>query len=94
MTDHDPDRPRRPSPARGPHPAAPGPAPAAPGTALRDRWWWSPTLALVIGAVVVGYQLDALRGPDPVWLNWLVAGLGLAAAGYGIVTLLRAYRSR
>ena len=44
--------------------------------------------------MVVGYQLNTLRGPDAIWLNWLVAVLGLAVAGYGGVRLLQAYGSR
>ena len=67
---------------------------AAPSTSLRDRWWWSPTLSIVVGAVVIGYQLEAIRGPNPLWMNWVVAGLGLAVAVYGLVGLLRAHRSR
>ena len=65
-----------------------------PGTALRDRWWWSPTLSIVIGLVVIGYQLDPLRGGDAVWGNWLVAGLGAALAVWGAVRLAQAARTR
>ena len=67
---------------------------AAPSTALRDRWWWSPTLSIVIGAVVIGYQVEAIRGPDPIWMNWVVAGLGLVVVVHGAVRLLQAHRSR
>ena len=74
-------------------PTAPRPDDST-GTAVRDRWWWSPTLAIVIGGVVIGYQVEALRGPNPLVLNWVVAALGLAVAVYGAVGLLRAYRSR
>jgi len=68
--------------------------PAAGPTALRDRWWWSPTLSIVIGLVVVGYQLDPLRGANPLWGNWVVAALGLGVAVWGVVRLVRAARSR
>ncbi len=67
---------------------------ATAGTALRDRWWWSPTLSIVIGLVVIGYQLDPLRGDNPLWGNWLVAALGAAVAVWGAVRLVRAARSR
>lgn len=96
MTDRDPAaRPRtaRPSPAGTPT-RRPRPAEPVTGTALRDRWWWSPTLSIVIGLVVIGYQLEPLRGPDAIWGNWVVAGLGLAVAVWGAVRLVRAARSR
>ena len=75
------------------HPAEQHPD-AAPSTGLRDRWWWSPTLSIVLGAVVIGYQLDAIRGPNPLWMNWVVAALGLAVVVHGGVRLLRAHRER
>lgn len=93
MTDRDHPAPPRRNPAGGharPTPGAPAPA----GTALRDRWWWSPALSIVVGLVVIGYQLEAIRGPNPLWANWAVAALGLVVAGYGALRLLRAYRSR
>ncbi|WP_129337132.1 hypothetical protein [Cellulomonas endophytica] len=67
---------------------------ASGGTALRDRWWWSATLWLVLGLAVIGYQVEPLRGTNPLWANWLVAGLGLLVAAYGGVRLVRAARSR
>jgi hypothetical protein len=102
MTDHDSPARRTPGPSargsasrRASTPASGDPAGAAAGpTALGDRWWWSPTLSIVIGAVVIGYQLEAIRGPNPLALNWVVAGLGLAVAVYGAVGLLRAHRAR
>ena len=107
MTDHDPAprgtprpsakgsaarRPQGPTPPTRP-PAGPASAAAGP-TALRDRWWWSPTLSIVIGLVVIGYQLEPLRGPDALWGNWLVAALGAAVSVWGVVRLVRAARAR
>ena len=98
MTDHDspdpsaPDPPAPDVPSSGPRPA-PGGSPTA-GTALRDSWWWSPTLMLVVGIVVAGYQLDSLRSPDPLWVSWAVAGVGVLVALIGLVRLASAYRSR
>ena len=59
--------------------------------ALSDRWWWSPTLCLVVGIVVVVWQVSSLTSSSGLWLNWLVAALGTASALYGLVTLVRAY---
>ncbi|WP_129337304.1 hypothetical protein [Cellulomonas endophytica] len=70
------------------------PDPGSGGTALRDRWWWSPTLWLVLGLAVAGYQVEPLRGTSALWANWLIAGLGLLVAVYGAVRLVRAARSR
>ena len=90
--------PARPAPTTTPTGRRQGsPAPGSPpptGTALRDRWWWSPTLSIVIGLVVIGYQLEPLQGSNPLWGNWVVAALGLAVAVYGGVRLLHAHRSR
>jgi hypothetical protein len=59
--------------------------------ALADRWWWSSTLSLGLGIVVVVLQVQSLTSGSAVWLNWVVAALGTAAALYGLVGLLRAY---
>jgi hypothetical protein len=74
-------------------PAPSGASPAA-GATLRDSWWWSPTLAVVVGLVVAGYQLDSLRSPDPLWISWVVAAIGVVVALVGLVRLVRAYLSR
>ena len=58
--------------------------------ALQDRWWWSPTLSLVLGVVIVGMQWPSLR-TGGVWLNWVVGALGAVVAVFGLVRLLRAY---
>jgi len=57
---------------------------------LQDRWWWSPTLSLVLGGVITVMQVQALLDGG-VWLNWLVAAVGTAVAAFGLVRLLRAY---
>lgn len=57
---------------------------------LQDRWWWSSTLSLVLGGVITVMQVQALQNGG-VWLNWLVAAVGTAVAGSGLVRLLRAY---
>ncbi|GAA2723537.1 hypothetical protein [Cellulomonas aerilata] len=95
MTDPDSPTPPR-SGTSGPTPDATSPRDDAPGPGqgLRDTWWWSPTLALVVGLVVVGYQLPSLRSPEPLWISWVVAGVGAVVALVGLAQLLRAYRSR
>jgi hypothetical protein len=86
-------RPDTPAASSSGSPAAPGATTSA-GDTLRDSWWWSPTLAVVVGLVVTGYQVPSLRGPDPLWISWVVAGTGVVVALVGAVRLLRAYRSR
>ena len=71
-------------------PADPGSSEAAAPILLQDRWWWSPTLSLVLGGVITAMQVSALR-TGGVWLNWLVAAIGTAVAISGLVRLLRAY---
>jgi hypothetical protein len=83
MTDRDPAPPRPPD--RGA---------AASGTGLGDRWWWSPTLAIAVGLLMVAYQLPVLRGPDPLWISWAVAAVGAVLALVGGVRLARASRDR
>jgi len=60
-------------------------------TSVRDNWWWSPAVSLVIGIVVVGFQVGSLTGGGGVWLNWVVAGAGIALAASGVARLVRAY---
>lgn len=62
----------------------------APAT-VRDNWWWSPAVALVIGVVVVMLQAQSLTGSGGHLLNWVVAGLGVALAASGVVRLVREY---
>ena len=60
-------------------------------TSVRDNWWWSPAFAIVIGVVVVLFQVGPITGSGGVWLNWVVAGVGIALAANGVVRLIRAY---
>lgn len=60
-------------------------------TSVRDNWWWSPAVAIVIGVVVVMFQVGPLTGSGGVWLNWVVVGLGIALAASGVTRLVRAY---
>ncbi|QTE27846.1 hypothetical protein [Pengzhenrongella sicca] len=64
-----------------------------PAIRAQDRWWWSPTMSLVAGAVVIGFQGDSIFGPDGIFLNRLVAAIGLVVAVSGLVRLVRAFRS-
>ena len=57
--------------------------PAAP-ILLQDRWWWSPTLSLVLGGVITAMQVSALR-TGGVWLNWLPI-TATAPADAGVLT--------
>lgn len=57
---------------------------------LQDRWWWSPTLSLGVGIVMVMLQVGSL-GDGGVWLNWVVAAVGAVLAVTGLVRLVRAY---
>jgi len=67
-----------------------GPHQEAPAT-VRDNWWWSPAVALVMGVVIVAIQWPSLTGSGGHVLNWVVAGLGAALAASGVVRLARDY---
>jgi len=60
-------------------------------TSVRDNWWWSPAFALVAGIAVAGFQVKSLTGSGGVWLNWVVAAIGVGLAASGVVRLVRAY---
>ncbi|RYV50702.1 hypothetical protein [Pengzhenrongella frigida] len=60
-------------------------------TSIRDNWWWSPSFAIVIGVVVVLFQVGPINDSGGVWLNWAVAGIGIALAATGAARLVRAY---
>ncbi|HEY8719340.1 hypothetical protein [Pengzhenrongella sp.] len=60
-------------------------------TSVRDSWWWSPTVSIIIGIVIVSFQASPIRSGDGFWLNWVVAGLGIALSASGVVRLVRAY---
>jgi hypothetical protein len=69
----------------------PTPTPDDEKTSVRDNWWWSPAFAIVAGVVVVIFQYGPISQSGGVWLNWVVAGVGIALAGYGAVRLVRSY---
>lgn len=60
-------------------------------TSVRDSWWWSPAFAIVIGVVVVLFQVGPIGESGGVWLNWVVAGVGISLAATGVARLVRAY---
>ena len=60
-------------------------------TSLRDRWWWSPALSIVLGLAVAGYQWGPLTGSGGFWGNWLIAAIGVGVAVSGVLRLVRAY---
>lgn len=59
-------------------------------SSVRDNWWWTPAFAMVAGVVVVIFQYGSITDGG-VWLNWVVAGVGVVLAGYGAVGLVRSY---
>jgi amino acid transporter len=59
-------------------------------TSGQHSWWWSPTVAIVIGIVVITFQVGPLTAGG-LWLNWVVAALGIVLAANGVVRLVRAY---
>jgi hypothetical protein len=63
-------------------------------TSPRDRWWFSPTLQVVAGAAVVGFQWGPITDGTANWLNWVVAGAGAVVALLGATAWVRALRER
>lgn len=61
---------------------------------LDTRWWWSPALMVVVGVVVIAYQVAAYRGEGGTWLNAAMILIGGGVAVTGLVSLLRAYRAK
>lgn len=60
----------------------------------RDRWWWTGTYRGVLGALVVGFQVPLIRAGDATTANWLVGAVGAAAAVWGAVIVVQAYREQ
>ena len=58
---------------------------------LDSRWWWSPALMIVVGAVVIGYQFGAIMGEGGIWLNWAMVAVGGGVSVAGLVSLRREY---
>lgn len=61
--------------------------------ALDTRWWWSPALMIVVGVVVIGYQVSAYRGEGGIWLNGVMIVVGAGVVVAGLVSLRRAHRA-
>lgn len=61
--------------------------------ALDTRWWWSPALMIVVGGVVIAYQVAAYVGDGGIWLNAVMIAVGAAVVIAGLVSLRRAYRA-
>ncbi len=60
-------------------------------SSVRDNWWWSGAFAIVAGVAVVAFQYGPISQSGGVWLNWVVAGVGVVLAGYGAGQLVRSY---
>lgn len=60
---------------------------------LDTRWWWSPTLMIVVGIAVIWYQFGAINGDGAIWMNWVLVAIGGAVGVAGLVSLARAYRA-
>lgn len=58
---------------------------------LTTRWWWSPALMIVVGGVVIGYQVSAYVGEGGIFLNGVMIAVGAAVVVAGLVSLRRAY---
>ncbi|WP_182113917.1 MULTISPECIES: hypothetical protein [unclassified Actinotalea] len=61
---------------------------------LTTRWWWSPALMIVVGAVVIGYQVSAYVGEGGIFLNGVMIVIGAAVMVAGFVSLRRAHREQ
>lgn len=69
-------------------------SPSARPTSLNERWWWSGTLWTVGGGAVAWYQWPVIQDGTAIWANWLMVGLGVVLAGFGLVRLWRAWRAQ
>ncbi|WP_149205015.1 hypothetical protein [Actinotalea subterranea] len=93
---------REPHDSPDPTEAAGSPAGATPGAEERvtwagnrpldSRWWWSPSLMVVVGIVVIGYQMSAYLGEGGIWLNGVMIAVGVVVVGAGVVSMVRARR--
>lgn len=55
-----------------------------------QAWWWSPGLMVVVGVVVVGFQVQAYTAGGGTVLNAIMIAIGVAVAATGLVQLWRA----
>ncbi len=76
----------------------PGPPPAdSPGTPSRSldaRWWWSSSLPVIVGLVVIGYQVSAFTDGVGTWANGAMIALGAGVALWGLAGLRRDHAAR
>lgn len=61
---------------------------------LHARWWWSASLPLIVGVVVIGFQISAYRDGGGMWLNAVMIVVGAAVAISGLVGLKKAHAER
>lgn len=74
--------PGRTSPA---NPQAPADAPSDP------QWWRSASLMILVGGVVIAYQVAAYTGEGGMWLNAVMIVIGAAVVVAGLLSLRRAH---
>ena len=65
------------------------PAPAS--RSLDARWWWSSSLPVIVGLVVIGYQVSAFADGVGTWANGAMIALGGAVALWGLAGLRKDY---
>ncbi|NTW41413.1 MAG: hypothetical protein HGA44_16305 [Cellulomonadaceae bacterium] len=61
---------------------------------LDTRWWWSASLMIVVGLVVIGYQAKVLMAGTGIALNWVMVVIGAVVVGWGVVDLIKDARAR
>lgn len=61
---------------------------------LDQRWWWSPALMIVVGVVVIAFQVSAYTGDGGIWLNAVMIAVGAAVVVAGLLSLRKAHRAK
>ncbi|MBX9245085.1 hypothetical protein ICW40_09735 [Actinotalea ferrariae] len=61
---------------------------------LDQRWWWSPALMIVVGVVVIAFQVSAYTGDGGTWLNAVMIAVGAAVVVAGLFSLRKAHRTK